>query len=64
MKQERDQAGMRLKASDKTSCLALRCGGASLGGRRGQHPPPVPGAAGKGRAGQGRAGRPRPVSGE
>lgn len=25
---------MRLKASDKTSCLALRCGGASLGGDR------------------------------
>lgn len=54
MKQERP-GRMRLKASDKTSCLALRCGGASLGGdrrRRGQHPPPVPGAAGKGRAGQ------------
>lgn len=61
MKQERP-GRMRLKASDKTSCLALRCGGASLGGdrrRRGQHPPPVPGAAGKGRAGQGRPPPPR-----
>lgn len=34
---------MRLKASDKTSCLALRCGGPSLGGDQ-RH-----GVSGKGR---------------
>lgn len=35
---------MRLKASDKTSCLALSCGGASLGGEQ-RHRGRTPGSA-------------------
>lgn len=51
---------MRLKASDKTSCLALSCGGASLGGEQ-RHRGRPPGVSGEGPE---RGPHPTSVSGE
>lgn len=59
MKQERP-GRMRLKASDKTSCLALSCGGASLGGEQ-RHRGRPPGVSGEGPE---RGPHPTSVSGE